>query len=449
MEQMYWRARQNYGIMIALNVLMVALIQNVIGELIVLLLLNYAVMSMFSCPHSTYHVPHFKRSGLDLPVQTHQSSTQAQEIREVHYEPVHLRQVTSSRVVEKQGTCSIQPNQRSDSLSGELEISPRVETRAEESYAGYASRTDFVHAAPMGSIQVNWNFQPKTIIKRLSGNTMKSGTTWLPLDAQAFQVRKDPDYPLTGVKSPSKPALYSVFACDLVHCGEKIEDPGSFVHWERLLDKTFHGQNVNSPLFRNLPRIVMMNYIFPAFPPNMLSNALDGESFSLITYAELNVDELSSEVEQSGDFVGRAAVERWIGCTFRNEMRALRSHDDNGAKVIVKGTNLSEINFGSFVSYLLDRYNGQPFLLKESHTIYKNKIPGTQDHEYLVINVDMHKFRLLARQGLWGMRETIQKCEADVGVTIEAREFDEFPERILFAVKLLQVNYTESPHFLP
>jgi hypothetical protein len=61
----------------------------------------------------------------------------------------------------------------------------------------------------------------------------------------------------------------------------------------------------------------------------------------------------------------------------------------------------------------------------------------------------MHRFAILTRKGLWGMKDTISMCEAEMGLTVEARTDDEMPERILVCARLLKVSYYEAIHFKP
>jgi hypothetical protein len=262
-------------------------------------------------------------------------------------------------------------------------------------------------------------------------------SNWLSREGKEFEVRKGPNYYSSKKKAPSLSTMYKVFAVDLVHCANKVDNIGQYVEWERLLRNSTASTEFKSDV-GEVPRYMVVNWIFPGFSPKLLSTNSDGESFSMVLYAELNEDIFDKKNSSSLNLWKRF---------LKNSMDMKDVELSKRMKAIIRGTNLKDVNFNQFVQYLLDTTNGKPFLLRSSQSFFKRSL--NERSSYWEIQIDMHRFAILTRKALWGMKDTISLCEAEMGLTVEAREEEEMPERILVCVKLLKVSYTEAVHFEP
>lgn len=245
-------------------------------------------------------------------------------------------------------------------------------------------------------------------------------------DASMFRLRVGPDYRKTGKKEASGPALFKLEAVDLVRTETAgIADPLS--HFKPVLKETgVEGTNV--------PPSFIVHANMPMENPSMFGNPETAASF-VIVFHFTATDALTASlkdlanappaVKLLNDWCGKAGSDR-------NEMGRFK------AMCIID--DIETHGFPSFIS----RFNGKPVLINRSgsfDTYTKDASgslskappgpPSPNPPALANMGINVHVFALIARKGLFQMREKFKSMSLNVAFTIEGRENDELPEVVL------------------
>lgn len=84
-------------------------------------------------------------------------------------------------------------------------------------------------------------------------------------------------------------------------------------------------------------------------------------------------------------------------------------------KAITQINNIDECEFNTVTRQLAKKYNGTPFLIRDTATY-----EITED--YININIDVHRFSYLARTGLHGCKDTLRSMSFDMALVIQGQE---------------------------
>jgi len=257
--------------------------------------------------------------------------------------------------------------------------------------------------------------------------------SWSNCDAASFNVRRGPNY-VSGQKSPSLKALYTIFAVDAYTTSCKINKIWKFIDIESAIAKHSALQPAYSEAFP-LPPLFVLNFMIPNYPPELMGGKDDGEGLAVVVYAHLSSeirDELAAFAEDPQRGTLRPAVHlltRFIHSDLvHSELR-------NRFKVIARIMNPKHTDFGFVANKLVARYNGKPFLARTSSTFYHEK------GRYFGVDIDVHRFGYPARQGLSYVKDTIQEAVYDIGFTIEGHSNEELPEQILACCRCSKMGF--------
>eukprot|EP01084_Bolivina_argentea_P138307 243523_1 len=249
--------------------------------------------------------------------------------------------------------------------------------------------------------------------------------SWSNCDATSFNVRHGSNSGQLQ-SGPSKKALYEIFAMNAYKLPKKINKIFQFMNIDKYIkkckSKLRNVNNITPPLF-------VLNIMIPHYPPEIMGEKLDGESYQLLIYAHLT-SEIEKEIMNSKDL--------------RSSVKLLREfiHSDlvnsdirNRFKVIARMMNSNYIDFGFVGNRLIKRYNGKPFLAKTSSTFYY------EPHKYFAADIDVHLFGYPARKGLSCVRDNIHSAIYDIGLVIEGNTNHQLPEQILACCRVSKIGF--------
>eukprot|EP01083_Nonionella_stella_P212817 768127_1 len=250
--------------------------------------------------------------------------------------------------------------------------------------------------------------------------------SWSNCDATTFNVRRGPNY-VAGQKSPSKKALYKVFAMDAYKLPKKINKIFQFINIDKYINKykskLSNGNDILPPLF-------ILNCMVPNYPPEIMGGRSDGEGYQLLIYAHLT-NEIEKEIINCNEKDMRPSV-KLLRDFIHSDL--VNSEIRNRFKVIARVMNPNYTDFGFLANRLVKRYNGKPFLARTSSTFYY------QPYKYFAADIDVHVFGYPARQGLSYVKDTIQTAIYDIGFVIEGHTNDQLPEQILACCRVSKMG---------
>jgi len=255
--------------------------------------------------------------------------------------------------------------------------------------------------------------------------------SWSNCDATSFNVRRGPNY-VSGQKSPSKKALYTIFAVDAYTTSQKIHKIWEYVDIGKHIKK--HATPYHEDKFP-LPPLFIMNVMIPNYTPELMNGKSDGEGMSVIIYAHISSEtraQLDAYSKDPNNNSMRPAVDllqRFIHSDL------VHSEIRNRFKCIVRLMNPKHTDFGFIANRLVTRYNAKPFLARTSSTFYHE--PG----QYFAADIDIHVFGYPARQGLNYVKSTLQTAVYDLGMTVEGHSNDELPEQILACGRISKMGF--------
>eukprot|EP00484_Ammonia_sp_Unknown_P026459 CAMPEP_0197028196 /NCGR_PEP_ID=MMETSP1384-20130603/7936_1 /TAXON_ID=29189 /ORGANISM="Ammonia sp." /LENGTH=501 /DNA_ID=CAMNT_0042457161 /DNA_START=264 /DNA_END=1769 /DNA_ORIENTATION=- len=254
--------------------------------------------------------------------------------------------------------------------------------------------------------------------------------SWSNCDATTFSVRRGPNY-VSGQKSPSKKALYTVFAMDAYKLPNKINKIWQFIDVEHYIEKFAVPYDRQS---FPLPPIIIINVMIPNYPPEIMGGKDDGEGYQIVLYANLSPEIQSILIEHAKNPQKTrlpASVQ-----LFREFIHSdlVNSQIRNRFKVIARIMNTNHTDFGFLANRLVKRYNGKPFLARTSSTFYH------EEGKYFAADIDAHVFGYPARQGLSYVKGTIQTAIYDVGFVIEGISNEQLPEQILACCRISKMG---------
>jgi len=248
--------------------------------------------------------------------------------------------------------------------------------------------------------------------------------SWSNCDATSFNVRRGPNY-FSGQKSPSKKAIYEMFALDAYKLPQKINKIFKYVDIETHIKKyqTLPYDKDKNPL----PPLFILNLMVPNYSPELIGGKSDGEGYQIIFYAHLS-KQTQEEIAQGKIVPALNLFKDFIHSDLvSSELR-------NRFKCIVRLMNPSHTDFGFLANRLVKRYNGKPFLARTSSTFYHE--PG----RYFAADIDVHVFGYPARQGLSYVKDTIQTAIYDIGFVIEGATNGQLPEQILSCCRISKMG---------
>ena len=312
-----------------------------------------------------------------------------------------------------------------------------------------------------GKTLVYMSTEGKTALTEEEGERLAKFGEWSRIDASSFIVRQGPDYSVNKMKAPSEECLYETVCIDIYSSKNKLKHVARYFDLSAL--ETPHagsasvvsGSSTISPqspasagssgalkvevkdemeMKEGFPKYVVVHIVCPLYAPGVLSQVTDGEGFSMIVF--LRLTEKTKNVLKTG--TKTPAMELF--------QKFVESEDDikmrSRFKCIPKALNPDECNLGRVLKSLMDSYNSTPFLTAAGQHVeyYSGK-------DYFEIDIDIHRFSSLARNGFFHLKHIFQSIKADFSFLIEGRTNDELPEQLLGGFRVYQVNVNNARPF--
>jgi hypothetical protein len=274
---------------------------------------------------------------------------------------------------------------------------------------------------------------------------------WVPSDT--FMVRQGPDYSVNKKKAPSEEAIYEVVAVDNYGLERKLWHVGRFFDLSKLKDvnpprdsvvseskespegsATDASRSIREGDMIELPEVLIINVLCPLYAPGMFAPVVDGEGFMSTVFCKLSA-ESKRRLKIGKPTPAMQLFKRFVEeAQFDGSMRGR-------VKCIARANNADELSLGGVVRGLITRYNATPFLIHDGEGEY------FKGDGYFEMDIDVHKFSTLARNGFYHLKHMMNLMRNDYAFVIEGRTDDELPEQLLTTVQMFDVHTMTSPQF--
>lgn len=241
-------------------------------------------------------------------------------------------------------------------------------------------------------------------------------TSWTPVDAARFRLRHGDDYPTTGAKEPSEAAMYDCLGMDvwrskkpIYHIGSQLQVP--------IVDR-------NNPS-AYVPTILLLNVMVPTSSPSMFKKSTNGETVNVV-FCFVMRSWTADALHRLDDPTTPPSV-RLLDQYFDRKHK-ISQNEPERFKIVGSVTNWDDAKLPN----MLAGFNGKPTLVTKSGMWYSTCREGGGG--YAELDCNTAHWCYVARQGLHAAWSSVGRCVFDFGVTIEAREDENMPERLLGAV---------------
>mmetsp|Transcript_16821 Transcript_16821/g.41385 ORF Transcript_16821/g.41385 Transcript_16821/m.41385 type:complete len:813 (-) Transcript_16821:178-2616(-) len=241
---------------------------------------------------------------------------------------------------------------------------------------------------------------------------------WEKIDPSTFKLRCGPNYRRNGFKKPSDGAFYDIGGVDVFRSDGKkyISNIGNKVDLSELTDG-------KEGYLYGLPRIWIVVLQIPAYAPSVLGSVNDGDGFAICFYFKLNEMGLAAAKE------GKGASK--VMKKFLSEPLTI-SDADRGPhqwKNIVRLANAEDLQLGWVLNSYVTKYNAKPFLSRNCKSYFRGP-------SHFEVDVDIHRFNYVSRQGMYSFRTYLKQLTLDIGFVVQCDTDDEMPEKLLGCCRL-------------
>jgi len=242
---------------------------------------------------------------------------------------------------------------------------------------------------------------------------------WHRISGRKFKIR-DKGYGKHGKKNFSKASLYDVIQVFRYPSKKKVFDP------EHLLNH-LNFRKMDTKI--KLPQYIVFNIVIPNYKPAWVKEKTNGTTMMIVSVAEITKDCENRWLNNDKSIVADELLRRFLYCPVTE-----KKHYENikrRLKCINYQMNInlkkSPLNFLS--ANLIEKYNGVPFLIRDSS--FFNTHRG-----FVCIDIDVNKFGYVARNSLWHLNELSTYGIFDICLIVEGdidSDDSELPENVICA----------------
>lgn len=217
-------------------------------------------------------------------------------------------------------------------------------------------------------------------------------------------------------KAPSAAPLFDCVGMDLLHSPKKLE---------HVMSKMKIPDKLKGTYICGVPTVLVINIMTPAYMK--LRGPFDGEGMNTVMYFVMNKRGREQMETDScpGVVLFKKFIEKWKTGNYHARL-----------KCIPFVANPKDLQLGSFLSKFMKVYNRKPWLTgPKFHTFYEEKEKG-----YLEVDVDIHRFCMVARKVSKKAMDVVEKMITDVSFVVQGEQDEELPEQVLGAVRINRVN---------
>jgi len=195
--------------------------------------------------------------------------------------------------------------------------------------------------------------------------------------------------------------------------------------------ETRDGGKVRDDSILGVPPVYVINFQIPSSKPeNPLWGAANtNEGFSIVMFFTMSekTKKILSNLNSAADPCYHL-LQRFMEAARKGESLKGRM------KAIPKILNSAEVELGTFLKAMLDKYNAKPFLTgPKYHTFY-------QGPNYIECDVDIHRYQFLARKVVGEFMPVLKNCVFDLGVVVEGWGDEEQPEQMLGCCRFFRID---------
>mmetsp|Transcript_29872 Transcript_29872/g.70234 ORF Transcript_29872/g.70234 Transcript_29872/m.70234 type:complete len:135 (-) Transcript_29872:63-467(-) len=109
-------------------------------------------------------------------------------------------------------------------------------------------------------------------------------------------------------------------------------------------------------------------------------------------------------------------------------------------KAIPRLMNPDDADLNGAQKRLIGSYNAKPLLTRPQHELVLTE-------DYAELDVDVHRFQYIARQGADTFRSKVKKMVFDLGFVVEGHDDSELPEQLLGCCRLSKLDLDGAKDF--
>jgi len=249
------------------------------------------------------------------------------------------------------------------------------------------------------------------------------------VDYSLFNLRVGPNYKKLKNKEASGPALYNLYAMDIINSSttlKHVEDCFELPEIPGVTDiDTGH---------KYMPPMLIIHASIPMEEPSMLSSIYDGPCFVVVFYFVISQDTLKQIQDMNNnekqDVVNPALRLFGSWCekaetddVFRGRFKAMAIID-----------SIEDLGLPSIIA----NANGKPVLINKSGNF-------TRHSSYIEMSINVFNFSYIAKKCLHMLFPKFVTMVLNVGFTIEGRDDEELPEVLLGGAKVFNLDPDSVP----